>query len=90
MVSLDLADSTQHDTPRSRGWAIVDGDIDMRPSDGLRARECDQCRRVSRPAWKCAPICVRCFAGDWERAYRQRRQRVIATYKAALEAGVLQ
>lgn len=78
--------SSHADSPRDRGWTLVEptvsATIDHRPSDGLRARECDQCHEWGRPAWKCAAICVACFARDYERAYRQRAQQVLAAVAA--------
>jgi hypothetical protein len=81
----------------ARGWVVVEptakvralvgdatrADIDNRPSDDVRARECDQCHEWKRPAWRFAAICIACWAQDFNAACRQRKKQVFDALRAA-------
>jgi uncharacterized OB-fold protein len=64
-----------------RGWAVVDEIEDVRPSDNLPARRCEQCGRIARPYHKNAHVCVGCWSKDCAAAESQRQQQVREAYK---------
>lgn len=58
----------------NRGWTLVNADPQI--VETTHPRLCDVCGDMKRPAWRFATICWYCFAGDYEKAWRQRGRQI--------------